>query len=217
MRKSLIITLGILLMLSVSQTFAQSVDPIPEKHSNTLEYLQGTGVYDNGVMVFLKGLKDSIWTHFGDFIGDAKALAAIFMIIFFSIKSYEMMSGDKQMEIMPLLRPFGLVMVILWWGVFVKVLAFPTDLVAIKTEEMFESEQKQINDLRFIRADYIVAVMNSMYTFQASTEVASKESDSFFQKSMDVVTSPIKEKITNVIAPIVELDIETFTLKVRVW
>jgi hypothetical protein len=86
-------------------------------YKKSLEFLQGNGVYEEGVMVFLTGLKDSIWTHFGLFITDAKALSAIFMIIFFAIKSYEMMSGDKRMEIMPLLRPFGLVMVIrqTWW------------------------------------------------------------------------------------------------------
>ena len=40
-------------------------------NSKTLEYLQGDGVYEQGVMVFLKGLKDSIWTHFDLFITDA--------------------------------------------------------------------------------------------------------------------------------------------------
>ena len=36
-----------------------------------------------------------------------------------------MMVGDKQLEIMPLLRPFGLAMIIIWWGAFVKMVAFP--------------------------------------------------------------------------------------------
>jgi hypothetical protein len=111
----------------------------PADYKKSLEFLQGNGVYEDGMMSFLAGMKDSIWTHFDLFINDAKALAAISMIFFFAIKSYEMISGDKQLEVMPLLRPFGLTMVIIWWGGFVKMVAFPTDLVAMETEQMFAS------------------------------------------------------------------------------
>ncbi len=106
-----IIVLCLLFGLCTTAGFAQSIDTAAYK--KTLQYLQGDGVYETGMMTFLGGLKNSIWTHFDLFIGDAQALAAIFMIIFFAIRSYEMMVGDKKMEIMPLLRPFGLAMVIL--------------------------------------------------------------------------------------------------------
>jgi len=174
-------------------------------NSKTLEYLQGDGVYEQGVMVFLKGLKDSIWTHFDLFITDAKALAAIFMIIFFAIKSYEMMVGDKQLEIMPLIRPFGLAMVILWWGTFVKMIAFPTDMVANQTEQMFDSEQTTVDNLRLNRSNLMLAVANSLYTYQAQTEVAEKESDTWYGQAWDAVTSTVKEGISTVVSPLLEL------------
>src|SRR5882724_5757190 len=151
------ILLFMLLIPGVSVAFGQT----PSADNNkTLEFLQGDGVYENGVMVFLKGLKDSVWTHFDLFISDAKALAAIFMIIYFAIKSYEMMVGDKKMEIMPLLRPFGLAMIILWWGTFVKVIAFPTDMVANQTEIMYNSEQTTVDNLRLNRSNLMLAVAN---------------------------------------------------------
>jgi len=174
-------------------------------NTKTLEFLQGDGVYESGMMFFLKGLKDSIWSHFGMFIADAKALAAIFMIIFFAIRSYEMMVGDKKLEIMPLLRPFGLAMVILWWGVFVRMVAFPTDLVSNRTEEMFKSEQNLVNKLRLTRADLMLAMANSLYTFQAQTQVAEKESDTWYGQAWDSVTSTVKEGISTVVSPLLEL------------
>jgi hypothetical protein len=194
---------ALFVLLGIGMGYAQTSPPADYKKS--LEFLQGNGVYEEGVMVFLKGLKDSIWTHFDLFITDAKALSAIFMVIFFAIKSYEMMAGDKRMEIMPLLRPFGLVMVILWWGAFTKVVAFPTDLVAAKTEEMFESEQSNVDDLRFTRADLMIKVANSLYTFQAQTEVAEKESDTWYGRAWDSVTSTVKEGISTVVSPLLEL------------
>lgn len=198
MKKMLLLPLVIL--LTVGGAFAQGTD-----YRRSFEFLQGNGVYEEGVMVILKGLKDSVWTHFDLFIADAKALAAIFMIIFFAIKSYEMIAGDKKLEIMPLLRPFGLVMIILWWGAFVKMVAFPTDLVAARTEVMFESEQAEVNTLRLIRADYMQKVANSLYGFQAETEMAEKESDTWMGRAWDSVTSSVREGMSTVVSPVLEL------------
>ncbi|NTE01482.1 plasmid transfer protein [Agrobacterium tumefaciens] len=194
----------ILLMLTIMSGALSAVAQQPDNKS-AFEFLQGNGVYEEGMMVFLKGLRESIWTHFDLFITDAKALAAIFMIIFFAIKSYDMISGDKQLEIMPLLRPFGLVMVIMWWGGFTKMIAFPTDLVAVKTEEMFASEQSNVNALRLTRADYMQKVANALYSFEAETELAEKESDTWAGKAWDSVSSTIKEGMSTVVSPVIEL------------
>ena len=193
------------LAICCTASFAQTTPIDTASYHKSLEFLQGNGVYEEGVMTFLSGLKDSIWTHFDLFIEDAKALAAIFMIIFFAIKSYEMMSGDKQLEVMPLLRPFGLAMVILWWGAFAKVIAFPTDLVAGQTQQMFASEQGIVNNLRVQRANLMLAVANSLYTYQAQTEVAEKESDSWYGQAWNTVTSTVKQGISDVVSPLLEL------------
>lgn len=194
----------ILLMLMIMSGAISAIAQQPDNKS-AFEFLQGNGVYEEGMMVFLKGLRESIWTHFDLFITDAKALAAIFMIIFFAIKSYDMISGDKKLEIMPLLRPFGLVMVIMWWGGFTKMIAFPTDLVEVKTEEMFASEQSNVNALRLVRADYMQKVANALYSFEAETELAEKESDTWAGRAWDSVSSTIKEGMSTVVSPVIEL------------
>jgi hypothetical protein len=196
----LLVLMGLFALPGYGQT---AIDTASTRQS--LQFLQGDGVYENGMMTFLGGLKDSIWSHFGLFIGDAQALAAILMIIFFAIKSYEMISGDKPLEVMPLMRPFGLVMIILWWGAFVKMVAFPTDLVAAQTEQMFESEQSNVDDLRYQRAGLMLAVANSLITYQAQTEVAAKESDTWYGQAWDSVTSTLKQGISEVISPVLEL------------
>ena len=195
--------LCLLFLLCGTASFAQSVDTT--NTAQTLEFLQGDGVYENGVMVFLAGLRQSIWSNFGLFIGDAQALAAIFMIIFFSIKSYEMMVGDKRLEIMPLLRPFGLVMVITWWSAFTQVVAYPTDLVESQTDQMYESEQMNVNSLRIQRSTLMLAMADSLISYQAQTQVAEKESDTWYGQAWDAVTSTIKQGISSVISPLLEL------------
>ncbi|MGF7028554.1 type IV secretion system protein [Sphingobacterium sp. HSC-15S19] len=182
----------------------QSV-PVPESFKDTFNFLQGNGVYEEGMMHFLKQMKDTIWTHYDAFIADAQALCAIFMLIFFSIKIYEMMAGDKQLEIMPLLRPFGLVMVILWWPTFTRVIAFPTEIVESRTEAMFDGSQTEVNNLRLQRAKLMVDVSDQLLTVQAETETAKTEADTWYGKAWDSVKSTVKEGFAEVWNPIVEM------------
>lgn len=176
-----------------------------ESTTKTLEFLQGDGLYDSGMMYILKQMKETVWNRFGLFINDAKVLAAIFMIIFFAIRSYEMMAGDKKMEIMPLMRPFGLAMIILWWGPFTKMVAFPTKVVAQTTEQQFESQQKLVNKERVLRADLMIKMADQLYTFQAQTQVAEKESDTWYGQAWNSATSTVKEGVSTVISPLLEL------------
>jgi len=127
------------------------------------------------------------------------------MLIFFALKSYEMIAGDKKLEIMPLLRPFGLVMVILWWTVFIRVLAFPTELIAERTSAMFQSGQMEVNSLRLQRARLITQVSDELLKIQASTETAKTEADSWYEHAWESVSSTVKEGFSAVWNPIVEL------------
>ncbi|TCV06078.1 hypothetical protein EDC17_10646 [Sphingobacterium alimentarium] len=171
---------------------------IPESFKNTFSFLQGEGVYEDGVMHFLKGLKNTVWSHYDVFINDAQALAAVFMLIFFAIKSYEMISGDKQLEVMPLLRPFGLVMIIIWWGTFTQAISHPTDIIAAKTADLFNTGQGQVNALRLQRAELMIRVADQLTTLQAETDVAVKEADTWYSNAWESVTSKVKEGFTNV-------------------
>ncbi|MCA5006150.1 plasmid transfer protein [Sphingobacterium sp. WQ 366] len=156
-------------------------------------------------MYFLRQMKNTLWTHYDAFIADAQALSAIFMLVFFAIKAYEMMAGDKQLEVMPLLRPFGLVMVILWWPTFTKVIAYPTDLVSLKTEVLFNESQTEVNNLRLERAKLMVDVADQLLTLEAEAETARIEADTWYEKAWESVRSSVKEGFSQVWNPIVEM------------
>jgi hypothetical protein len=178
---------------------------VPDSFKETFNFLQGNGVYEEGMMHFLKELKSTIWTHYDAFIADAQALCAIFMLIFFAIKSYEMISGDKRLEIMPLLRPFGLSMVILWWPVFTRVVAFPAEIVENRTSALFEGSQQDINALRLQRAKLMTEVADALFKVQAETEVAAREADSWYEHAWESVKSSVKEGFSQVWNPVVEM------------
>ncbi|TCD07746.1 plasmid transfer protein [Pedobacter frigidisoli] len=178
---------------------------VPGSFKDTFNFLQGNGVYDDGMMHFLRNMKSQIWTHYDAFIADAQALAAIFMLIFFAIKSYEMISGDRKLEVMPLLRPFGLSMIILWWPIFTRVVAFPTEVVENRTSEMFDESQSNINELRMERAKLMVDVADQLLKVQAETETAKTEADTWYENAWESVQSSVKEGFSQVWNPIVEM------------
>jgi len=161
-------------VVQATTSFAQVVDP---DYKKTVDFLQGDGVVDTGTLEFINELRQSIIPIFDIFIDDAKALCAVFMIIFFAIKSYEMMTGDKKMEIMPLLRPFGLFMVIIWWGTFVQMIAFPTEIIAEKARDKAAAEQAKVNDLRYTRAEYQMKLANELFSIGAEATVAKQDAE----------------------------------------
>ena len=201
----------ILTLLMLPMAHGQVPVP-PEEYKEAISFLQGNGVYDRGVMRFFEGMRDYAYSHFGPFIQDAQALACIFMLIFFSIKSYEMMVGDKKMEIMPLLRPFGLLMLTMWWGMFCRIIAFPTDLISAKTEAMFSTQNERINALRLDRAVYIIQVADKMVEYQATTELASQQAEEADKGLGTVMVDGVKGFFTdNVYGPLVQMKIRMQT------
>lgn len=183
-----------------------------DEYKEAVSFIQGNGVYDRAVMQFFEGMRDYGYSHFGVFIRDAQALACIFMLIFFSIKSYEMMAGDKRMEIMPLLRPFGLIMVTMWWGFFCKMLAVPTDIISSKTEALFSAQNDKINALRLDRAVYLVQISDRLVEYQATTELASEKAKETDEGLGTMVVDGVKGFFTDhIYGPIAQMKIRMQT------
>ena len=172
-KKLLIIIILIVGIFNSYNTIAQPPQQI-NGSKESVSFMQGRDIYERPMMKFFEGMRDYAFSGFVPFSSEAQTLACIFMLIFFAGKSYEMMSGDKQLEIMPLLRPFALSMVLMWWSPFCRVVAFPTDLIANKTEALYELKQKDIDAMRLERANYIHQVGEKLLYMQAKTEIASE-------------------------------------------
>jgi len=90
----------------------------------------------------LMGIIKTIATMFSS---DAQSLCAVAMLLYFAVKSYAMMTGDSKFEILPLLRPFGILLVIMNWGAFISVMEAPFDALEDTAKAKFEAQRKDIN------------------------------------------------------------------------
>ena len=99
---------------------------------------------DKFLFELFDGLRDKTTVLFGEFIADAQALAAIFMLLYFGVESFKMMSGDKKLEIIPLLRPFALGLVLMFWIPFINLISYPGELLTARSKAMFTNQIEEV-------------------------------------------------------------------------
>jgi len=125
---------------------------------------------DQLILDLFEGLFLALRDHLSVFTGDAQALCAIFMLLYFGIKSYGMIAGDERLEIMPLLRPFALAMVIMLWSPFVDLINFPLKVVTNKSRALFDSRIKAVDAVSQQRMALIDSVATKLIESSAELE-----------------------------------------------
>ena len=118
---------------------------------------------DENVLNELRLLNGYLRSYASTFILDAQSLCALLMLIYFSIKSYALMTGDSKFEVLPLLRPFGLTMVVILWIPFLSLIDDPLNALEEKAKDRFVNQRVEINDLFIRRIQLITAVNERIY------------------------------------------------------
>ena len=154
---------------------------------------------DQNVLDLIEGLYDTMSLRHDRYVAFSQMLCALFMFLYFAVESYKMMVGDKNLEIMPLLRPFALSMVIMFWGSFVELIKTPMELLA-KGERgaFYESLAKLESDSRqrYALIDEIgrKLIETSVDTERAAQQVNNTQTGDFFGlgESLDNLWDKIK-------------------------
>lgn len=182
-------------------------EPPPNQDAaKALDWAQGGPVFEDWFMdAFLTEYKNVVWGEFDTFINVATALAGCFMIVFFGIRSYGMMVGEQKWEILPLLRPFGLLMIILYWKSFVTMVSFPTDIMARMMKTKNDAQQEVVTNMRFIRHEYQKAMVDNLYMLAADAKLAAQEGEQLNEKWYEWIGRELKEGWNEVIAPAVAI------------
>lgn len=205
--------LAVLFLISVPlYNHAQSITPsateAPPKEdaAKALDWAQGAGLFEDWFMdVFLTKYKDLLWGEFDTFINLARVLAGIFTLIFFAGRAYGMMTGDQKWEILPLLRPFGLLMIILQWKAFVTIVALPTDAMAAIMYDKQEAQQLNVTNMRLIRAEYQKSMVDNLFKMSSEAELAADESKELVKDKEGWFSRTMKEGWNEVISPVLEM------------
>jgi hypothetical protein len=154
---------------------------------------------DQDILNLIEGLYDTMSLRHERYVAFAQMLCALFMFLFFAMESYKMMVGDKKLEVMPLLRPFALSLVVMFWGSFVDIIKTPAEFLTqaersafYKSMQRLEQESRQ----RYALIDEIgqKLVETSADTERAAQQVNNTETGDFFGlgESLDTLWNNIK-------------------------
>lgn len=140
-------------------------------------------------------LQNNVSDIFGEFVADAQALAALFMLLYFGLESFKMMTGDKKLEIMPLLRPFAIGLVLMMWTPFVSLISVPGQVLTQHSKDMFYDHIDEVENLSRQRYALIDSVSIELIKTSVIVENSDKEAndDKWFDFGIDF--SAIKDKI----------------------
>ena len=88
----------------------------------------------------------------------ARAIGGIAALLFIAKRIFEQLIADNPIMILPLLRPFALVLVITFWGPFIKLLMVPTNGLTQLSEEIYADRQELVSQRLIEKQEAILRV-----------------------------------------------------------
>ncbi len=76
----------------------------------------------------------------------ARAIGGIAAFLFIAKRIFEQLIADNPIVLLPLLRPFALVLVISFWGAFIQILLVPTQGLTHLSEEIYNGQQPLVSE-----------------------------------------------------------------------
>jgi hypothetical protein len=99
--------------------------------------------WDTNIMNLINGIKTALPDQ--SLASVAKEVAAVFSLIYLSLKAYAMMAGEGKLEIMPLFRPFVITMVIINFGLLTTIVGYPASAADSEAQTNFEGNALQMD------------------------------------------------------------------------
>ncbi len=95
---------------------------------------------------FTDTLVDSGISHAGILVNMARAIGGIAAFFYISKRIYEQLIADNPVSVLPLLRPFALLLVITFWGPFVNLLLAPTKGLTYLSEAVYADKKHMVEE-----------------------------------------------------------------------
>ena len=150
---------------------------------------------DSNLMNLIDGIANSIHPLLGSFTGIARSIAAILTLIYFGSEAYKIMAGEKTFEIMPLLRPFGILLLIMFWGSFLGGLDAPLNSIHNAGKQMYLNKLATIDNLNKTRTALQDSIMEQVTRKQEEVRAAKANEDRSFWQRVGADLSGLWERI----------------------
>lgn len=151
-------------------------------------------IIDDRVIRLFEQLYSAMLKDASFFVADAQILAALFTFLYMGILGYGMLSGDKKLEIMPILRPFAIGLVIIFWIPFLSVINAPLSGIENKARNKFILQNTEIQIIAEKRYALMDSVAHAMADVKVELDEGGEEvEDSWYSGITDIGSGFFKD------------------------
>lgn len=199
MKKLITITLALSFLLMPVLLFGQS----NEEYSNILKYLKGDGAFEKWFMDVFTKLDTTINNEAAQTALLGRAIGGLGALMYLGYLGWQMIAGDRDWEILPMIRPVFIGFILIYWTGFVNMIQQPFESLSAPGKAIFSDIEDEVNDLRVERFKKQSQLLEYLIKKKAEEDAKQEvvEGDqSWWQQlgddisdSMDQLIAPIKE------------------------
>lgn len=172
-------------------------------YSNLLQFLKGDGAFEKWFMEVFTKLDNSVQDSAEGSALVGRAIGGLGALMYLGYMGWQMAAGDREWEIVPMLKPILIGFTLIYWTGFVNLLQAPFEAIAEPGIAIFSDIESEVNDLRIERFKKQQQLLDAVIKLNAEEDAkqdvidnTSKDADdSWFDISdgIDKLLQPIKE------------------------
>ncbi len=184
----------LLILILLTIPIIASAENNTESANALLKYIKGDGAFEswffNAFVKMNKNIQNMAFNAsvLGRTIGGLGALMSL------GYMGWQMQSGDRDWEVMPILKPFFIGLILLNWTSFYQIIEYPFSKIAEPSMAVFNTIDKQANDLRVVRFAKQRALIDFLIKQEAEQKIKEAESSKIpFSEAFAKLSTTIHE------------------------
>lgn len=192
-----IIIKSILPLMLLFVPFILSAQPHDDEYyAKAVEFVQGKGVIEEWFTEkFMPLYEDHMKDEWDSLISIGQAIAGLAALLYLGNIGWQMMAGEREWDIIPMLRPFAIALVLANWVAFTDVIRLPLKAMTEFTKDGFEETQINLAMTRMVRFKKQQQVIDVVYEergrLMAEMEQQKAGNEVMADKGLDIIGSGI--------------------------
>lgn len=205
--KSILLTgsiIIIMLFLLPNISFAQAQDD--DYYQKSVDFMQGKGVLEDWFTQSFLPLYDTFMlAEYGSLILLGQAIAGIAAMLYLGNIGWSMLSGDREWEIMPMLKPFAIGLVLMNWLLFVEAIRTPIKSLTAYAEGSFHEANAELAHLKMERYKKQTQVIDIIFEEGAKAQAEIEQQNAGNKSLLEEGADAIGDGFTSLMSPVYEL------------
>lgn len=175
-------------------------------YAKAIDFMQGEGVLETWFTEGFMPLYDNFMkAEYGSYILFGQAIACVGAMLYLGYIGWGMISGDREWEILPMLKPFAIGMVIMNWTLFVDIVKAPLVTLQEAAHADFNESQQELSALRVIRFKKQQQVVDRLIEEQAKAHAEIEQQNAGNKTLIEEGLDIIGDGLTSLLSPVYEL------------